>query len=68
MKNGVVSENKQGTDTAVAVPQELTCGKLMTLRLRSSGVVSRLRAKVDFLPKPALIHTLRGAGYCLRED
>lgn len=30
--------------------------------------MSRLRAKVDFPPKPALIHTLRGAGYCLRED
>lgn len=30
--------------------------------------MSRLRAKVDFEPKPSLIHTLRGAGYCLREE
>lgn len=29
--------------------------------------VSRLRAKIDREPRPALIHTLRGAGYCLRE-
>ncbi len=29
--------------------------------------MSRLRAKVDKQPWPALIHTLRGAGYCLRE-
>lgn len=29
--------------------------------------MSRLRAKVDKAPWPALIHTLRGAGYCLRE-
>ncbi len=29
--------------------------------------ISRLRAKVDHAPWPALIHTLRGAGYCLRE-
>ncbi len=28
--------------------------------------ISRLRAKVDRSPWPALIHTLRGAGYCLR--
>lgn len=28
--------------------------------------ISRLRAKVDRAPWPALIHTLRGAGYCLR--
>jgi two-component system OmpR family response regulator len=30
--------------------------------------MSRLRAKVDFPPKQPLIHTLRGAGYCLREE
>lgn len=29
--------------------------------------MSRLRAKIDRQPWPALIHTLRGAGYCLRE-
>lgn len=29
--------------------------------------VSRLRAKVDHEPWTPLIHTLRGAGYCLRE-
>lgn len=29
--------------------------------------MSRLRAKVDKAPWPALIHTLRGAGYSLRE-
>lgn len=29
--------------------------------------MSRLRGKVDRAPWPALIHTLRGAGYCLRE-
>jgi two-component system OmpR family response regulator len=28
--------------------------------------ISRLRAKVDRAPGPALIHTLRGSGYCLR--
>jgi two-component system, OmpR family, response regulator len=28
--------------------------------------ISRLRAKVDRAPWPALIHTLRGSGYCLR--
>lgn len=29
--------------------------------------MSRLRAKIDKAPWPPLIHTLRGAGYCLRE-
>lgn len=28
--------------------------------------ISRLRAKIDRAPRPPLIHTLRGAGYCLR--
>lgn len=28
--------------------------------------ISRLRAKIDRAPWPPLIHTLRGAGYCLR--
>lgn len=28
--------------------------------------ISRLRAKIDRAPWPALIHTLRGSGYCLR--
>lgn len=28
--------------------------------------ISRLRAKIDREPLPALIHTLRGIGYCLR--
>jgi two-component system OmpR family response regulator len=28
--------------------------------------ISRLRAKIDRPPRPPLIHTLRGAGYCLR--
>ena len=28
--------------------------------------INRLRAKVDRAPGPALIHTLRGSGYCLR--
>ena len=29
--------------------------------------MSRLRAKIDKAPWPPLIHTLRGAGYCLRD-
>ena len=29
--------------------------------------ISRLRAKIDKAPWPPLIHTLRGAGYCLRD-
>lgn len=29
--------------------------------------MSRLRSKIDKAPWPPLIHTLRGAGYCLRE-
>ncbi|HEX4872049.1 MAG TPA: response regulator transcription factor [Nevskiaceae bacterium] len=29
--------------------------------------ISRLRAKIDAEPRTPLIHTLRGAGYCLRE-
>ncbi len=29
--------------------------------------MSRLRAKIDKQPWPPLLHTLRGAGYCLRE-
>ncbi len=31
-------------------------------------LVSRLRAKVDRPPFKSLIHTVRGAGYCLRDD